>query len=93
VETWQPDRRRKAEAAAERDEFLALRPTLFGGGSMYGEFGPASFATLAEALDTPLGPPVAADLDNPDAVEQALDELDDQCTGSPAPTASAPPGA
>jgi hypothetical protein len=78
VETWQPDRLTKAQQAAERDEFVALRPTLFGGGSMYGEFGPASFATLAEALDTPLGPPVAADLDDPDAVEQALDELDDQ---------------
>jgi hypothetical protein len=90
VETWQPDRRRKAEAAAERDEFLALRPTLFGGGSMYGEFGPASFATLAEALDAPLGPPVAADLDDPDAVEQALDELDDRARAWPAPTANAP---
>ena len=55
-------------------------PNLFGGGALYGEFDPVGFATVAEALDAPLGPPVAVpdDRDGPDAVDAAFDELDTQ---------------
>lgn len=77
-DAWQPSRLEKAQAAAEDAEFLALHPDLFQGGSMYAHFGPDSFATICEAIDAPVGPPVACDLDDPDEVEQALDELDDR---------------
>ena len=80
VDSMQPSRLEKAEAAAERDRFVTLQPRLFGGGSLYGEFDPVGFATIAEALDAPLGPPVAVpdDLDDPDAVDAAFDELDER---------------
>ena len=78
VDQRQPSRLEKAEAAAEREAFLQLSPNLFGGGALYGEFDPIGFATVAEALDAPLGPPVAVpdDLDDADAVDAAFDELD-----------------
>ena len=80
VDGRQPTRLEKAEAAAEREAFLQLSPNLFGGGSLYGEFDPVGFATVAEALDAPLGPPVAApdDLSDDEAVDAAFDELDDR---------------
>ena len=59
VDQQQPSHREKAEAAAEREAFLQLSPNLFGGGALYGEFDTVGFATVAEALDAPLGPPVA----------------------------------
>jgi hypothetical protein len=57
----------RQERAAERGEFLTLMPQLFGGGALYGEFGPQNFATLAEALDTdlPSPAPTTDDLDDP----------------------------
>ena len=78
VDTRRPSRLEKAEAAAERQRFLQLSPNLFGGGSLYGEFDTVGFATVAEALDAPLGPPVKVpdDLDDADAVDAAFDELD-----------------
>ena len=78
VDQHRPSRLEQAEAAAERQRFLQLSPNLFGGGSLYGEFDTVGFATVAEALDAPLGPPVAApdDLDDADAVDAAFDELD-----------------
>jgi hypothetical protein len=56
----------RKEQAAERGEFVALMPKLFGGGALYGELGPANFTTLAEALDTdlPRPAPPADDLDD-----------------------------
>jgi hypothetical protein len=65
-------------APAERGRFLTLAPRLFGGGSLYGELDPVGFTTVAEALDAPLGPPVAApdDLDDDTAVEHAHEQLD-----------------
>jgi hypothetical protein len=47
----------RAEQAAERGEFVTLMPRLFGGGALYGEFGPQHFATLTEALDADLPAP------------------------------------
>ena len=45
----------------------------------YGELGTTSFATVAEELSAPLGPPPAPhDLDDPEAVEAAFDSLDEQ---------------
>ncbi|HEX9765414.1 MAG TPA: DUF222 domain-containing protein, partial [Nitriliruptorales bacterium] len=83
VDQLQPSRLEQAEKAADRGEFLALSPQLFGGGSLYGEFGPTSFATVAEALDAPLGPAVDVpdDLDDQPAVDAALDSLDEQRRG------------
>ena len=80
VDAAQPTRLEREEAARERDEFVTLMPRLFGGGSMYGEFGPIGFATLAEALDAPLAPPPAAphDLTDDAAVAEAYDTLDEQ---------------
>ncbi len=78
VDAHQPSRLERAAAAAERDRFLSLQPNLFGGGSIYGEYDTVGFATLAEALDAPLGPPVAVpgDLSDDDAVDAAFDQLD-----------------
>jgi hypothetical protein len=53
----------RAEQAAERGEFVTLMPRLFGGGALYGEFGPQNFTTLAEALDTDLPAPTGDGLD------------------------------
>ena len=80
VDAAQPTRLEREEAARDRDEFLTLMPRLFGGGSIYGEFGPVGFTTLAEALDAPLAPPPAApdDLSDEDAVAEAYDTLDEQ---------------
>lgn len=80
VDARQPSRLQQAEAAAERDRFLTLSPRLFGGGSLYGELDTIGFATVAEALDAPLGPPVAPpdDLADTDAVDAAFDQLDAQ---------------
>jgi hypothetical protein len=77
VDRQQPSRLERDEAAAERGRFLTLAPRLFGGGSLYGELDPVGFTTVAEALDAPLGPPVAApdDLDDT-AVEHAHEQLD-----------------
>jgi hypothetical protein len=61
---------------AERGGFVTLMPRLFGGGALYGEFGPQSFTLLAEALDTDLPPaaPTTDDLDDdPDDASDALD--------------------
>jgi hypothetical protein len=68
----------RQERAAERGEFLTLMPQLFGGGALYGEFGPQNFATLAEALDSdlPASAPPVDDLDDGDeseALERARD--------------------
>ena len=78
VDQHQPSRLEQAEQAAERQRFLQLSPNLFGGGALYGELDTVGFATVAEALDAPLGPPVAVpdDLDDQDAVDAALDQLD-----------------
>ena len=78
VDAQQPSPLERAEAAAEQERFLTLSPRLFGGGSVYGELDTVGFVTLAEALDAPLGPPVATpdDLDDADAVEAAFDQLD-----------------
>lgn len=79
VDALQPSRLEREERARDHGEFLTLAPRLFGGGSIYGEFGTVGFATVAEALDAPLGPPPAPeDLDDPDAVEAACDSLDEQ---------------
>ena len=80
VDAAQPSRLEKAEAAADRDRFLTMMPRLFGGGSIYGEFDPVGFTTLAEALDAPVGPPVSVpdDLDDADAVDAAFDQLDER---------------
>ena len=78
VASWAPSRLEREQQAAERAEHLTLMPRLFDGGSVYGEFGPAHFATIAEALDAPVGPPVAADLDDPDSVDAAYEQLDDR---------------
>jgi hypothetical protein len=43
------------QQAADRGEFVTLSPRLWGGGTLYGELGTVSFATVAEALDAPLG--------------------------------------
>jgi hypothetical protein len=79
VDQLQPSRLEQAEKAAERGEFVSLSPRLFGGGSLYGEFGPAGFATIAEAVAAPLGPPVEVpdDLDA-DAAAELFDTLDEQ---------------
>jgi hypothetical protein len=70
----------RQQQAADRDEFVTLTPRLFGGGTLFGELGTVSFATVAEALDAPLGPPVTPpdDLDDTDAVDEALDTLEAQ---------------
>ena len=80
VDARQPSRLEKAEQVAERDRFLQLSPNLFGGGALYGELDTVGFATVAEALDAPLGPPVAApdDLSDQQAVDDAFDQLDTQ---------------
>ena len=80
VDAAQPTRLEREEAARERDEFLTLMPRLFGGGSVYGEYGPVGFATLAEALDAPLAPPPATpdDLTDDGAVAEGYDTLDEQ---------------
>lgn len=80
VDTAQPSRLEQAEAAADRGQFVTLAPQLFGGGSLYGQFGTVGFATLAEALDAPLGPPVTApdDRDDHAAVDAAFEQLDAQ---------------
>ena len=80
VDARQPSRLEKAEQAAEREAFLQLSPNLFGGGALYGEFDTVGFATVAEALDARLGPPVAApdDLSDDGAVDAAFDELDER---------------
>jgi hypothetical protein len=56
----------RQEQAAELGEFVTLMPKLFGGGALYGEFGPQNFATLAEALDSdlPRPAPPGDDLDD-----------------------------
>jgi hypothetical protein len=77
VDGWRPDRLARIEQAADRGQFLALQPQLEGGGSLYGQFDPQGFATICEALDTPLGPPVATpDPDDQQEREQTLAELD-----------------
>src|SRR5690606_31545153 len=80
VDAARPSRLEREEAARERDDFVTLMPRLFGGGSVYGEFGPIGFATLAEALDAPLAPPPATpdDLTDDEAVAEAYDTLDEQ---------------
>ena len=78
LDAQQPSRLEQAESAAERDRFLTLQPGLFGGGRLYGELDTVGFATVAEALDAPLGPPVAPPdaLDDSEAVDEAFDQLD-----------------
>lgn len=80
VDELQPTRLEQAEQAATRGEFVHLSPKLFGGGSLYGEYGPTGFATIAEALAAPLELPPAAPVDptDDDAVDEAFDTLDDQ---------------
>jgi hypothetical protein len=78
IDARQPTRLARQQQAADRGEFVTLTPRLFGGGTLFGELGTVSFATVAEALDAPLGPPVTPpdDLDDTDAVDEALDELE-----------------
>ena len=77
TDSWQPSRLERLEQAAEADEFLAVQPNFEGGGSLFGQFGPESFAVIGEALHTPLGPPInRPDSDDPEQAEQVLDELD-----------------
>lgn len=80
VDALQPSRLEREEAARDRGEFLTLLPRLFGGGSLYGELGTVSFATVAEGLDAPLGPPptVPDDLEDQDSLDEAFDTLDQQ---------------
>lgn len=80
VDAARPSRLERAERAADRSEFVSLSPRLFGGGSMYGEFGSVSFATVAEALDAALAPPPAVDADSlqPEDVDDLLNSLDDR---------------
>ncbi len=80
VDAARPSRLERAERAADRAEFVSLSPRLFGGGSMCGEFGPVSFATIAEALDAALAPPPARDPHglHPDEAEDLFATLDDQ---------------
>ncbi len=80
ADTANPSVLEQAEAQATRNEFIQLTPFLFGGGSIYGEFGPENFAKLCEALDAPLAAPTldqaaAQDL-SPEELDRAVDELD-----------------
>ncbi len=59
VDRLDVSRLERAERVAADDEFVALSPRLFGGGSFYGEYGPEHFALLAEALDAGIRPPPA----------------------------------
>lgn len=81
VDAARPSRLERAERARDRAEFVSLAPKLFGGGSLFGELGAVSFATVAEALDVTLGPPPAVDdvdgMDDDD-VDVLFDTLDDQ---------------
>lgn len=80
ADTANPSVLEQAEAQATRNEFVQLTPFLFGGGSIYGEFGPEHFAMLCEALDAPLAAPTldqAATQDlTPEELDRAVDELD-----------------
>jgi hypothetical protein len=80
IDAHQPTRLQRQQQAADRGEFVTLTPRLWGGGTLFGELGTVSFATVAEALDAPLGPPVTPpdDLDDDDAVDEALDALEAQ---------------
>jgi hypothetical protein len=80
IDAHRPTRLARQQQAADRGEFVTLTPRLWGGGTLFGELGTVSFATVAEALDAPLGPPVTPpdDLDDHDAVEEALDALEAQ---------------
>lgn len=52
--SWDPVPTRRAQEAAERDEFLSMQPRLDGsGGQLFGELGPLSFATVDAALSAP----------------------------------------
>ena len=66
VDILNPQRLEREEAITEADEFVALMPRLFGGGTFYGQYGTENFALLAEALDAGNPPPAAADLDDVD---------------------------
>lgn len=82
VDARRPSRLAQAERARDRAEFVSLAPRLFGGGSLYGELGTVSFATVAEALDTSLGPPPVTP-DNLDVLDESeidhlFDTLDEQ---------------
>jgi hypothetical protein len=49
--SWDPAPTRQAQEAAEREEFVALQPRLDGsGGTLFGDLGPLSFATVDAAL-------------------------------------------
>lgn len=78
VDARRLSRLERAEAAAERRQVLTLQPNLFGGGSLYAELGTVGFGIVAEALDAPLGPPVALpdDLSDTEGVEAAFDEVE-----------------
>jgi hypothetical protein len=83
VDGRQPSRLEREERAAERGEFLSLQPRLTGGGSFYGEYGPANFATLAESVATDVPPPTTPhDLDvaqlRGDDLESVYDTLDER---------------
>ncbi|MEX1165002.1 MAG: hypothetical protein WEB03_15635 [Nitriliruptor sp.] len=66
----QPERRLERQAERQADtEFLALQGRLDGSGSVYGEFGPESFATITGRLqdeaDAPRAQPCPGDHDAP----------------------------
>jgi hypothetical protein len=80
IDARQPSRLATPAAGRRPGRVRHPDPRLWGGGTLFGELGTASFATVAEALDAPLGPPVTPpdDLDDHDAVEEALDALEAQ---------------
>ncbi len=82
VDAARPSRLERAEQAAQQAEFLSLQPRLFGGGDIFGRFGTANFATVAESLEAGLLPTSVPreDLDglDPDEVDDLFDTLDDQ---------------
>lgn len=80
VDAAAPSTLEQAEAQAARNEFVQITPFLFGGGSIYAEYGPENFALMCESLDAPLSAPTldqatAQDL-SPEELDQAVDELD-----------------
>ncbi len=91
VDDHRPERALEQRAdRQEQAEFLAVQGQLDGSGSLYGQFGPESFATIVGRLeaeaDTPQATPCPGDRDGPDGPppsrgRQLADALVRLCTG------------
>jgi hypothetical protein len=80
IDAHQPTRLQKQQQAADRGEFVTLTPGCGAAGPCSANWAPSALPPWPKHSTHPLGPPVTPpdDLDDHDAVEEALDALEAQ---------------